>query len=111
MYEDFSKYLTLYQYNIICKYWNIIEKINSQLEHFDYSAIQYRDLSEDEEEYEEIQENNNNIINFIGQLQLKIEYYEKEYEKHINKFGFKLNDITQDEKLFNLLNNGIEINI
>ena len=34
-------------------------------------------------------------------------HYEQEYDKYINKIRLKLNDTTQDEHLFNLLNNNI----
>ncbi len=52
-------------------------------------------------------EHNKKLDNYIEKLRGKLNYHQQEYEKYINYIGFKLNDRTYDETLFNLLNNGI----
>ncbi len=50
---------------------------------------------------------NNRLDNRREKMRDKLMHYEQEYDKYINKIGLKLNDTTQDEHLFNLLNNNI----
>lgn len=40
---------------------------------------------------------------------LRLEFYQNEYVKYLDKLGIKLNDHTQSEKLYNLVNNGVVI--
>lgn len=127
MNELVGTYLTTIQYNKICKYWRIINKISYKLKNFDYSKYKYYavylDACSDDNEYNDEKfkciEHNKKIDNCIGTLETletlealesQLDYYQKEYEKYIGTIGFELNDQTQDEILFNLLNNGIELN-
>jgi len=108
MKEIFNNYLTAIQYNRICKYWKVFEKISYKLENFNYSNYRYyEEFSDDEETILECIEHNEKLDIYIQKLRGKLIYYQQEYEKYINYIGFELNDRTYDETLFNLLNNGI----
>jgi len=108
MKEIFNNYLTTIQYNKICKYWKVFEKYSYKLDNFDYSKYRsYEEFSDDEETILECIEHNKKLDNYIEKLRGKLIYQQQEYEKYINHIGFKLNDRTYDEILFNLLNNGI----
>ena len=75
-----NAYLNVRQYNTICKYWKNMEKYKSKIEKFGYSKYRLKERSES---------------------------YEQEYFNYVIKIGYELNDRTQDECLFNFLNNGI----
>lgn len=108
MKEIFKKYLTTIQYNKICKYWKLIDKISYKLDNFDYSKYKwYEDFSDDEETILEFIEYNEKLDGYIEKLRGKLNYYQQEYEKYINYIGFTLNNRTYDDVLFELLNNGI----
>ena len=108
MKEIFNNYLTTIQYNKICKYWKVFEKISYKLENFNYSNYRYyEEFSDDEETILECIEHNGRLDIYIQKLRGKLIHYQQEYEKYINSIGFELNDRTYDETLFNLLNNGI----
>ncbi len=102
-------YLNEKQYNMICKYWRIIEKYKSKLENFDYSSkyMSYEESSDDEETIAKCVEYNKRIEKHYHKLQGRLNYYEQEYVIYIHNIGYKFNDKTQNEHLFNLLNNGI----
>ena len=103
-----NTYLNIKQYNVICKYWRIIEKYKSKLDNFDYSKyMSYEEFTDDEETIAEHIEHNNRIDKRYEKLQSRFNYYEQEYVNYVNKIGYKFNDQTQNEHLFNLLNNGI----
>jgi hypothetical protein len=101
------------QYNTIRKYWRIIKKYELKIDnaYTRYDAVAYYELeSDDEDQNNEIYKHNERIDELIYTLKGKLDYYEKEYTNYVNKIGYKFNDQTQDEQLFNLLNNGIMIN-
>jgi hypothetical protein len=101
-------YLNAKQYNVICKYWRLIEKYKSKIENFDYSNYScYEEFTDDEETIAECVEHNNRISKRYEKLEGRLNYYEQEYENYVNNIGYKFNDQTQNEHLFNLLNNGI----
>lgn len=110
MNAQLSNYLNIHQYNKICKYWVIINKLNYKLSNFNKSKYTYCSEYSDEETILKYIENNNRIDNEYKEIKEKLDYYEKEYSNYINKIGFELNDKEQDEHLFNLLNNGILLN-
>ncbi len=106
-------YLDMKQYNTIRKYWRIIKKYELKIDnaYTRYDAVAYYELeSDDEDQNNEIYKHNERIDELIYTLKGKLDYYEKEYTNYVNKIGYKFNDQTQDEQLFNLLNNGIMIN-
>ena len=109
VYKNYSSYLTQIQYNSICKYWRIINKLNSQIENFDYSMIHKTAcvLCTFDSNSCTICLSNNPYIKLLNKLKGKLQYYQEEYEKYITKSGFKFSDQTQDEALFQLINNGI----
>ncbi len=101
--------LSAIEYNNICKYWRIFEKLNDKLTNFN-KRYKYKNYSNEYDSDDEISasiEYNNKIRNNYSILENKLKYFEKEYVNYINKIGLKLNDPSQDEYLFNLLNNGI----
>lgn len=103
-----NTYLNVKEYNMICKYWRIIEKYKSKLENFDYSKyMSYEEFSDDEETISECVEHNKYISNRYKKLEGRLNYYEQEYVNYVKKIGYELNDRSQNENLFNLLNNGI----
>lgn len=67
----------------------------------------YEEFTDDEETITKCIEHNNRINKHYEKLQEQLNYYEQEYENNVNKIGYKLNDYTQNEHLFNLLNNEI----
>jgi len=110
MKDILKNYLTTIQYNKICKYWKVFEKISYKLDNINYSKYKsYEEFSDDEETILEYVEHNKKLDNYIEKLKGELIYHQQEYETYINSIGFKLNDITYDETLFNLLNNGIII--
>ena len=104
-----NTYLNIKQYNAICKYWRIIEKYKSKIDNFHLYVTykDYNEFSDDEEIIAECVEHNNRIDKRFENLIGRLNYYEQEYTNYVNKIGYKLNDQTQNESLFNLLNNGI----
>ncbi len=104
-----NTYLNVKQYNIIVKYWKIIEKYKSKLKNFHYSNkyMSYEEFTDDEETIEECIKHNTSVSEHFKKLQGLLNYYEQEYENYINKIGYNLNEQNQNEHLFNLLNNGI----
>ena len=108
MNPELNTYLSVKQYNVICKYWRIIETYRSKLENFDYSKYtSYEEFTDDEETIAECIEHNNHISKRYEKLEGRLNYYEQEYVKYVNNIGYNFNDQTQNEHLFNLLNNGI----
>lgn len=103
-----TNYLNIKQYKNICKYWTIITTLKYKLNNFDYSKyMSYEEYSDDEETISECIKYNDLIQARNQILTGKLEYYELEYANYINKLGFKFGDRTQDEILFNLLNDGL----
>ena len=93
---------------MICKYWRIIQKYKSKLENVNYSKyMSYEEFTDDEETITDCVEHNNRIFKCHEKLQGLLNYYEQQYAKYVNKIGYTFNDQTQNEHLFNLLNNGI----
>lgn len=105
---QFNKFLNQRQYNTICKYLKIIDRLNKEKNILDqtsrYKTYDY--LSGDDYILKCI-DYNNQLDDQREELHDKLMYYEQEYNKYINKIGLELNDTTQDEHLFNLLNNNI----
>jgi hypothetical protein len=105
---QFNKFLNQRQYDTICKYFKIIERLNKEKKILDQtSRYQTYDYWSDDDYILKCIDYNNRLNNQYKEIQDKLIYYEQEYNKYINKIGFKLNDTTQDEHLFNLLNNNI----
>jgi hypothetical protein len=104
-----NAYLNIKQYNAICKYWRIIEKYKSKIDnlHLYLKYKDYNETSDDEEMIAECVEHNNRIDKHFEKLKGQLNYYEQEYANYVNKIGYTFNDQTQNEYLFNLLNNGI----
>jgi hypothetical protein len=98
--------LTTTQYNKICKYWRTMEMLRTKIENFDFSRIRTRndgyssDTNDEEEEEEETE---------FDKLHERLIYFEQEYERYVHKIGLELNNRDYDEPLFNLLNNGVEM--
>ena len=92
-----NTYLNIKQYNVICKYWSIIEKYKSKLDNFDYSKyMSYEEFTDDEEtitEHIEHIEHNNRIDKRYEKLQSRLNYYEQEYVNYVNKIDYKFNDL------------------
>lgn len=104
-----NAYLNIKQYNAICKYWRIIEKYKSKIDNL-HVCLKYKDyneFSDDEEMLAECVKHNNRIDKRFEKLKGQLNYYEQEYANYVNKIGYTFNDQTQNECLFNLLNNGI----
>ena len=106
MFSTLNKYLTIRQYNTICKYWKIIRKYKSKIDNFDYSKYKNYKYLDDEEIITKCIEHNNNLNQCYRQLQGRLTYFKQEYIIYVNKIGYKFNDHSQNEHLFNLLNNG-----
>jgi hypothetical protein len=103
-----EKYLSIKEYNKICKYWRIIEKIKCKIDNFNYSNyMSYEEYSDNEEYITNCIIHNNVVKNRYITLNKKLNYFEDEYANYIKKLGFNFSDNTQDECLFQLLNNGI----
>jgi len=129
--KELNSHLTLFQYNKICKYWRCINKTSYKIKHFDYSkfdkytenmsSVSYL-YKETYDEYEAYADDAYDLYDdeilpdwikycrariALKKLKKRLIYYEQEYEKYIQSIGFELNDASYDERLFNLLNNGI----
>jgi hypothetical protein len=93
----FSNDLTEKQFRKICRYWKIIEKLQYKVDHFNWYASYSSECKECKER----------VINKFDELNLKVKHFEEEYENYIHKLGFHLKDKTQNEHLYQLLNDGI----
>lgn len=111
MNTELKNYLTVIQFNRICKYWRIFESLKYKFENFDNSKYMDWDEYTDEETIIECIKNNKRVDYRYDHLMWKMEYYEREYVNYIKEIGFELGDAKQDEILFNLLNNGIVIDV
>jgi hypothetical protein len=98
-----EKYANIYTYYVsrrqlfkICKFKSILNNLKKTLQNFDlfdkpeysFSLTSYFD-----------DKCKRDMI--IG----KIQYYSDEYNNYVNSIGYKLNDTTQDKKIYELLNN------
>jgi len=106
-----NNYLHITQYNKICEFWKIMEKLKYDLDNFENTLYWDYEDSDEEEIENKCMHNYELMINYKNTQQTKIEYYEKIYNNYVNKIGYELNDQSQDEILFNLLNNGILIDL
>lgn len=106
-YNYYKNYLTERQFNHICKYWIIANNLNKQLNNTNWSKREYDSWYDSEEFITNCINYNTNLNDTFLKLLGKMEYYDTEIKKYINKIGYELNDKTQDENLFNLLNNGL----
>ena len=106
-YNYYKNYLTERQFNHICKYWIIANNLNKQLNNTNWSKLEYDSWYDSEEFITNCINYNTNLNDTFLKLLGKMEYYDTEIKKYINKIGYELNDKTQDENLFNLLNNGL----
>ena len=104
--NHYKNYLTERQFNHICKYWRIVNKLNKQLNNTNWSKREYDSWYDSEEVITKCINYNTNLHDTFLKLLGSMEYYDTEIKKYINKIGYELNDKTQDEILFNLLNNG-----
>jgi hypothetical protein len=102
-----TAYLTVRQYNAICRYWRLIEMYKSKIAHIDYSRYSCYEESDDEDYIAECVRTNTRLDNYMEKLGGLLAYYEQAYVDYVDRIGYKFNDQTQDEHLFNLLNNGL----
>jgi len=103
-----EKYLTMRQYRTIIKYWKIIENVKKHIEKLNLPEYCNSDnsIANINYYYNPFSDDRDSIISgihYIGTL----DYFEKEYIQYIHKIGYKLSDQSQDECLFQLLNNGL----
>lgn len=108
--------LTEKQYNKIIKYWSKIEKLENKINK--YSNYIQVNIGINYGEYLDIDEVDETIDYFVSardaleQYELfknELIYLKSEYENYINELGYQFSDTNQDEKLFQLINNGILI--
>ena len=105
--NHYKNYLTERQFNHICKYWIIVNKLNKQMVNTNWSKLEYDSLYDSDDYVLKCIDYNANLHDKYLRLVGKIQYYDEEIKKYINRIGYELNDQSQDEKLFNLLNNGL----
>lgn len=94
----------------ISRYWEIIDKLQYKIAHYNWSKFKT---------FEEISEIDKTVYNFetyqhytmheYELLNAKLDYFEEEYAKYIHKLGYQLKDKSQNEQLYQLLNNGINL--
>lgn len=86
-----------------------MEKLMYKIKNFNWSMRkshrEFRYL--DDESIEECLAYNKNIEKNYYQLKGQFEYIENEYIEYVKKLGFIFKDQSQDDCLFELLNNGI----
>ncbi len=108
--------LTEKQYNKIVKYWSKIEKLENKINK--YSNYIQVNIGINYGESLDIDEVNKAINYFVSardaleQYELfknELTYLKSEYKNYINELGYQFSDRNQDEKLFQLINNGILI--
>jgi hypothetical protein len=110
MYVHYQPYLTEKQYHKICKYWKKINHLQFKIEHFDFSEMDYCENSEEDEEIIRECENKNAAISAkINLLRSKLFFLQEEYVNYIDKIGMCLLDRSQNEILFQLINDGLII--
>ena len=105
--NHYKNYLTERQFNHICKYWIIVNKLNKQMVNTNWSKLEYDSLYDSDDYVLKCIDYNANLHYKYLRLVGKIQYYDEEIKKYIIRIGYELNDQSQDEKLFNLLNNGL----
>jgi hypothetical protein len=87
-----------------------MNRFKNNQDNFDWSG--YIDLNKVTlEDFDDTDLNKFKDINKIYEtrferIQTDLEYYQEQYSKIINKFGFSLNDTSQEEILFNFINKG-----
>lgn len=91
--DKLQNYLSKEQIEYIFNYWCSMSKLLTKKENFDFSEVQHRDISDDEE-YKEIQLNNNKILQKYEKIDDKINEINIQYEKYIEELGLKLSDST-----------------
>ncbi len=119
-----TNYLSQSQYNRILKYWKLIGDTSDKLEQYedyDYNIYIYDTAKHcgrsGMNKYNDmtlgqalgLRHNRKQINKELYRLRGLLAYYQQEYEKYIKTIGYTLDDRTYDEKLFNILNNGILI--
>jgi hypothetical protein len=112
-YTNLSMYLSRLQYDKIYKYWDVMNKLEYKIEHFDFSRLQsvahLYDLYEFDEYYYEIVEKNEEIHAELRDLKGRLQYIQNEYNKYIHCIGYSFNDRLMNERLFQLINSGVLI--
>ena len=105
-------YLKQSQYEKIISYWKHFERLEMRIE-ISTTMFDYIDPDEeeylDEEELNELDERNKALEGRIEQMRNTLFFLQQEYEMYINRIGYRLNDQSCDEHLFNLINSGIVI--
>ena len=103
-----SDYLTEKQFQKICRYWRIIDKLEYKISNYNWLKLKtIEEFSDDEETVIKHKTHNEYFVNEYDELNLKLNHFEEEYANYIHKLGFELNDKTQNEHLYYLLNDGI----
>jgi hypothetical protein len=91
----YTSYITRHQLIKICKYKSILNNLKKKIQQFDLF---------DKPEYEfnllSYFDNKDKRDIIIGKMQ----YYLDEYNKYVNSIGLQLNDLRQDELIYELLN-------
>lgn len=111
--------LTEKQYNKIIKYWSKIEKLENRIYYYgcyinqinDGDPWLYNDFFDTEDIDDAINqlEKTKKVLEQYDCLKNELKYLKSEYENYINELGYQFSDTNQDEKLFQLINNGILI--
>ncbi len=106
------------QYNKIIKYWAKIEKLEKKIAKYSKYISNFDNFEEPYNGYLDMEDVDNTIdklmtyrraLETYEMYQNELQYIKDEYEKYIYKLGYQFSDISQDEKLFQLINNGIII--
>lgn len=105
MNPELAPFLTERQYQRICRYWNMLETLKAKSERKP-NLLPYDEYM-DEETIEKHLLHNKRLSEIHTNTLGKVLYFEQEYEAYVHSLGFSLNDGSQDEALFQLLNNGI----
>jgi hypothetical protein len=111
--------LTEKQYNKIVKYWSKIEKLENRIDYYgcyikrinDGDPWLYNDFFDTEDIDDAIDhlEKAKKVLEQYDCLKNELKYLKSEYKNYINELGYQFSDRNQDEKLFQLINNGILI--
>lgn len=110
MNPSLANYLTERQFNTLCRYWKTIERLREKaswpLRYVSFD--EYDDYAMDAEEMELRMAHNKKIRDSHKRTLGRLAYFEQEYDNYVvQQLGYQFNDGSQDEALFQLLNNGI----
>ena len=100
MNPSLTQYLTITQYNKICKYWRIFQKYLDLIDQNTYNLSNKYDKYLGYEYISKCIQNHKRITIYNEQLSAQLNFYKLEYYKYLKKIGYDFNDILTQSKIY-----------